>query len=52
MIDRIGMIHMMEKEEAAESARRFAAIFLSCTSCLSYLIMFIALSNNLDINNL
>jgi len=31
------MIHMMEKEEAAEAARRFAAIFLSCTSCLSWL---------------
>ncbi len=37
MIDRISMIHMMEKEEAAEVARRFAAIFLSCTSCLSCL---------------
>ncbi len=42
MIGRISMIHMMEKEETAEAAHRFAAIFLSCTSCLSYLIMFTA----------
>ncbi len=47
MIDRISLIHMMEKEGAAEAARRFAAIFLSCTH--SYLsIMLIALSSRMS----